>query len=123
MRKTESRRAEGDRGEKKAADYLESRGCRILDRNFHSRYGEIDLIYQEDNVLCFGEVKYRKDKNKGYPAEAVDRRKQTVISRVSDFYRMKNGLGEEICYRFDVIGINNESIEWIKNAFEYVLPR
>ncbi|MBO6134023.1 MAG: YraN family protein [Lachnospiraceae bacterium] len=119
----ENLRAEGSKGESVAADFLEAKGCRILDRNFHSRYGEIDLIYLDNSTLCFGEVKYRKSDRKGYPAEAVTRKKQGTISRVSDYYRMKNGLGEDLRYRFDVIGIDGNGVEWLKNAFEYIPPK
>ncbi len=92
-----------------------------MERNFSCRSGEIDLIFSDsDGVICFGEVKYRSDFRKGFPEEAVDRRKQRRICRTSDHYRSKFALDESLSYRYDVIAISGEEIEWIKNAFEYV---
>ncbi len=118
----ENRRALGNREEASAVSFLESKGCRILERNFRSRSGEIDVIFYDSDgeTLCFGEVKYRNNLNNGYPEEAVNLKKQRIICRVSDVYRAKNGLDESLSYRFDVIAIMPDSITWHKNAFQYI---
>ena len=54
-----SRRAVGTHYEEEAARYLEQQGYQILERNFFSRYGEIDLIAKDEDTLVFVEVKYR----------------------------------------------------------------
>ena len=64
-----------------AADYLKNQGYRILKQNFFCKDGEIDIIAQDDGVLCFIEVKYRSDLSEGYPEEAVDINKIRRISR------------------------------------------
>ncbi|MCR4590284.1 MAG: YraN family protein [Lachnospiraceae bacterium] len=121
MEKKDNTRSLGNSEERRAAEFLEDNGCRIIERNFSCRAGEIDLIYyDEDNVICFGEVKYRYDENAGYPSEAVDIRKQRKICRVSDMYRAKFSLDESYSYRYDVIAIKRNEIQWIKNAFYYI---
>ncbi|MCR4587728.1 MAG: YraN family protein, partial [Lachnospiraceae bacterium] len=70
--------------------------------------------------LVFIEVKYRKSDRRGLPMEAVSFYKQKTICRVSDYYRMENGLGEEQGIRFDVISVEGEDITWIPNAFDYI---
>ncbi|MCR5773863.1 MAG: YraN family protein [Lachnospiraceae bacterium] len=115
-----NKRKIGSRKEELAASYIEAHGGRVIDRNYRSRMGEIDLIANDDGTTCFIEVKYRSDIRKGYPAEAVDGRKQFTICRTSDHYRMKKGLSEDIPYRFDVISIVGSEITWYKNAFQYI---
>ena len=91
----------GDLGENFATRLYESLGYTIVDRNYHSRYGEIDLIAENDNILCFVEVKTRNLRSLGTPAEAVDFRKQKKLTLTAITY-----LGENECYkqpRFDVL--------------------
>ena len=68
-----NKRAVGENYEQMAARYLQSQGARIVECNFHSRKGEIDLIMWESGYLVFVEVKYRRDGQTGDPLEAVDR--------------------------------------------------
>ena len=109
----------GNEKENRAAEYIESHGGRIIERNYRSRMGEIDLIAKDEGAICFVEVKYRRSTAKGYPSEAVGAKKQFTISRVSDYYRMVRHLPDDIPYRFDVISITADDIIWYKNAFEY----
>ena len=92
MRETINTRAEGNEGEAMACRYLENMGCRVKERNFRSRRGEIDIIAEDSGTVVFVEVKYRRGKNTGHPYEAVTRSKQLTICRTADFYRMKNCL-------------------------------
>ena len=68
----QNRRQIGTEEEALAAEFLEGRGYRIVERNFRCRLGEIDLIARDGSVLVFIEVKYRKTGAYGDPAEAVD---------------------------------------------------
>ena len=106
-----------------AAHYIEDHGGRIVEKNFRTRMGEIDLIAEDEGTICFVEVKYRKSTSKGHPSESVGIRKQFNICRVSDYYRMKRHLPENIPYRFDVVSITADEMIWYKNAFEYLSPR
>lgn len=105
--------------EKMAAEYLQKLGYEILDKNYRTRYGEIDLIAREDAYLVFVEVKYRSSKKQGLPAEAVDIRKQKKISKVAAFYCMERNCFDTIPVRFDVITFTGEDITLTRNAFEY----
>lgn len=76
-----NRSEKGRLGEEYAARLLEREGYRILSRNFHTRYGEIDLIAQKGEILAFIEVKTRAADSLSRPAAAVSRQKQSRIIR------------------------------------------
>lgn len=104
-----------------AADYLRAAGYVILVSNFFTRYGEIDLIAMDNEVLIFIEVKYRRDLVSGSPFEAVDIRKIRNITKAARYYMYKNQISEDTPCRFDVVGIVGEEITLIQNAFDAVL--
>lgn len=114
-----NKREVGASYEKMAEDFLCRNGVKICERNFRSRFGEIDLIGTDGEYLVFFEVKYRKTKLCGMPSQAVTRSKQRVICKVADFYRMKKRIGDFEPMRFDVISIHDEKITWHKNAYDY----
>lgn len=114
-----NKREVGASYEKKAEDFLNRNGVIVTERNFRTHFGEIDLIGKDGEYLVFFEVKYRKTKLCGTPAQAVTSNKQRVICRVADFYRMKKRIGDFEPMRFDVISIHNEKITWYKNAYDY----
>lgn len=103
--------------EQLAGEYLERQGYRILETNFYSRFGEIDIVARDGNYLVFLEVKYRESVSSGYPGEAVGRRKQSRIYRTAQYYLYKNGLPADTPCRFDVAAIQGNEIMLIKNAF------
>lgn len=114
-----NKRSIGTEYESLASKFLESKGLRILEKNFRCRLGEIDIIAREKNTIVFCEVKYRSSEVMGMPQDAVDYRKRRRICRVADYYRMIHHLGEYTPFRFDVISIYNHHITWIPNAFCY----
>src|SRR2546422_8060575 len=73
----------GEEGERAAARFLEARGYRILERNYRTRRGEIDLIAEDGRILVFVEVKVRLDDRFGGPAAAITRAKQARIARLA----------------------------------------
>ena len=113
----------GIRGEEIAAAYLKQNGYKILERNYHNKLGEIDIIAEDGPVLCFIEVKTRADEQRGLPEEAVGKVKQRKISQVVLSYLKMRGIHEGD-FRFDVAAIilneqaNIQRINLIKNAFE-----
>lgn len=115
-----NKRSVGADYEQKAADYLEKNGFQIVERNFHSRQGEIDIIGLHEGQLVFVEVKYRRNEKAGFPEEAVDFKKQSRICRTSDYYRLKHPAYGNMQIRYDVITICGESLKWYPNAFEYI---
>lgn len=114
-------RQSGADWEKTAETYLHSQGLRLLHRNFSSRFGEIDLIMDDQNTLVFVEVKYRSRSDHGSGADAVTAHKQGRISRTAAWYLAKNPHRAEQFCRFDVISIDSnkkdQGINWIRNAF------
>lgn len=110
-----------------AAQHLQTRGFSLVEQNYHSRWGEIDLIMTDTQTLIFVEVRYRSRSDFGSAADSIDRRKQQRISRTALCYVQENNLDEKIAMRFDVVLIENEykhtsannaKISWIENAFD-----
>lgn len=114
-------RQSGAQWEKVAESFLSNRGLKLLHRNFSSRFGEIDLIMEDQQTVVFVEVKYRQSNSHGSGADAVNFYKQGRISRTAAWYLAKNPhRAEQVC-RFDVLSINSQKTEhginWIKSAF------
>lgn len=114
-----NRREIGTEYEKKAGEYLKSHGYEILEYNYRCRSGEIDIIARDGEYLVFCEVKYRADLDSGHPAEAVDRKKQQVISKCALHYITGHGMWEQAC-RFDVVSFEGDTAAVYQNAFEYI---
>lgn len=111
-------RERGDRGEAKAAAYLERQGCTILQKNYCIRGGEVDIVFKDGGTIVFCEVKTRSQSRFGSPAEAVDIKKQRRICRAAlDYAYKKNCVDESI--RFDIIEIVRDKINHIQSAFEF----
>ncbi len=105
--------------EDRACHYLQAQGLQLLQRNYRSKRGEIDLILQDKDSLVFVEVRYRRHSRFGSAAESVDRRKQSrLIACAQHFMLTHPGTCQQPC-RFDVISKTGSStaIEWIPNAF------
>ena len=116
MQENRNRRKTGADYELAAGFYLEQEGWKILEYNYRTRNGEIDIVARDGEYLVFCEVKYRSDRRKGGALAAVDARKQQIIFRCAMFYLTERHLGDVPC-RFDVIGIENSKITHITNAF------
>ena len=104
--------------------YLRSRGLAILARDYHCRYGEIDLIALDrsstSSTVIFIEIKYRRNCLFGRPKESVTVSKQRRITATAKHYLQSTGaLEREV--RFDVLAISHShylpTITWIKDAF------
>jgi len=111
----------GRAGEGQALSFLKDKGYRILARNYRSKLGEIDIIAQDKDTICFIEVKSRTSDRFGLPKEAVFIPKQKQISQAAlMFLKEKNMLDKKA--RFDVVSIiyseGLPKIELIPNAFE-----
>ncbi len=104
--------------EQKAVNYLSSNGYNIKARNYFTKYGEIDIVAENENYLCFIEVKYRRNKSDGYPEEAVDYRKIQKISRAAQVYLTAHGYDEYYPCRFDIVSVLDSEYKILKNAFD-----
>jgi len=111
----------GARGESLAVNCLKKNGYKILEQNYCSKLGEIDIIAKDGGVLAFVEVKARRTDQFGGPKLAVTPQKQRKISMVALEYLKQTGQMNEKA-RFDVVAIrllpDQQDVEIIKNAFE-----
>lgn len=111
----------GGKGEDLAAGYYAANGYRILDKNFRTRFGEVDLILAKDGYVIFSEVKTRNEKSIAQPREWVDQKKQRRIMATAQEYLRKKKMGEPFV-RFDVVEVilsvdASPMIRCIENAF------
>ncbi len=118
---TKERIGLGKFGEDLARERLKDLGYRILKTNYRCSLGEVDLVARDGDVLVFVEIKTRKNESLGRIKEAVNRRKQTQLSKVALAYLKSNNLWGSKA-RFDVVAIRlvdgKKEVEVIKNAFE-----
>ncbi len=102
-------------GEKAAGEYLKKKGYEILESNFYTKFGEIDIIAMEKRsaqggpITVFVEVKTKSGDEFGEPWEMVNQRKLQQVKNMAIVYLTKNGLGEVAC-RIDVVGV------WLKDG-------
>lgn len=94
----------GKKGEDIACDYLINKGHKILERNYRTKFGEIDIISEYKNKIVFIEVKTRKSLKFGIPELAVDKRKLMKIIKTATYYSKVNAIPWEKI-RIDVISI------------------
>jgi len=111
----------GKAAEEAAVYFLKTKHYRILERNYKTKLGEIDIIAQQGSVICFIEVKARHTLNQGSPQEAVSIGKQRQICRAAVYYLKSRRLLEQAA-RFDVVALlyenNQPKITLIQDAFE-----
>ena len=110
----------GKEGEELAVSFCRKKGYRVLEKNYKTVFGEIDIVARDGAKIVFIEVKTRADDSFGYPFEAVDARKREKIRRVALCFLKK--FKQEVPARFDVLSISCENgrkrIEHIIDAFE-----
>ena len=114
--------SKGQLTESYAQQYLSKQGLTLIERNFHSRQGEIDLIMLDGDTYVFIEVKYRKSKEFGGAIAAVSASKQKKIKQCVTFYLHQNSLNEyNTPCRVDVVALEGDitqpDVTWLKNAF------
>jgi putative endonuclease len=119
-------REQGQYTESLACQYLEGKGLKLLERNFHSRFGEIDLIMKHDDSLVFVEVRYRRNTDFGSGAESITASKQSKLIKTASAYLQQHAKLGKYPARFDVVSItglietsniDNINFDWIENAF------
>lgn len=97
-------KALGARGEQAAARFLERRGYEILERNWRCYAGEADIIAKDEDAIVFIEVKTRKGRDHGFPAEAVTAQKRSKYEKIALAY-LADYDSVDYPVRFDVISI------------------
>ncbi len=118
---TRHKQRAGRRGEELAVRHLRRNGYKIMQRNFRTRLGEIDIIARHKDALVFIEVKTRGSLRYGDPKFALTRKKKRTISMVALEY-LKQQSSPQTRARFDVVTVLTDGerpeIEVIANAFE-----
>ncbi len=112
----DKRKLGGDK-EDIAEFFLNQNGVKVLFRNYYTKHGEIDIIGMDQEYLVFFEVKYRRNNLYGNPLEAVGKNKIKNIIKASRIFLYLEHYPENTLIRFDCIGILNNQVEWVKNAF------
>lgn len=111
----------GQTAEDIAAEYLVSQKIKVVDRNYRTRYGEIDIIAKDKKEFIFVEVKAKNTSRFGKPYEMVTAKKKKKLISTSKRYLIDNGFNiEKDSWRIDVISIDYETgkIEWLKDAVQ-----
>lgn len=111
----------GKAGERAVGEYLENKGFQTICFNYHSRFGEIDIISENEKYTVFVEVKTRKSFKFSRAIEAVNKSKRTKIIKTALCFISENGLVKQP--RFDiaeVLAVKNNEFEIIyhENAFD-----
>jgi putative endonuclease len=123
-RMTRARKNLGDSGERVAALFLEQRGYKILERNFRTRGGEIDLIAVDVDGIAFVEVRTRRGGAMGAPEESLTPRKRARLIAMAQEFLSRRADWAERAWRIDFVAIELERggkvtrIEVIKSAVE-----
>jgi len=113
----------GNWGEGLACSYLKKRGYKILDRNFRTIFGEIDIVAKSKRMIVFVEVKTRATDSLGPPYLAVTKVKETHIIKNALLYLKMRGY-TKASWRIDIVSVKLnrcygvENIELIENAVE-----
>mgnify|MGYP000473991317 CR=1 FL=1 len=112
----------GEAGENLACGLLRELNIEVLGRNFRRNNNEIDIVGRDAYTLCFIEVKTRRRKSRGRPADAVGTDKRRQIRRIAHRYLRELGR-PSVAYRFDIIEVIKpsrfrlEEIRYHPNAF------
>ena len=115
----------GKKGESAAVRHLKKQGYKIIEQNYRTKAGEIDIIAREKKTLVFVEVKTRRSTAYGSPKWAVTPKKQKAISMAALYY-LKMTDQTQADARFDVVSIifqgEDTRIELVRNAFDLAYP-
>lgn len=107
----------GSDAETRARQFLEAKGLATIERNFRRRLGEVDLVMRDGDCLVFVEVRYRRSNRFTAARLTVDHRKQRKLIRTASLFISQRSCPASCPVRFDVLAIDGESIDWIRDAF------
>jgi len=123
MKENRSRRMTGAKKEEAAANYLIKQGYEILERNYHCRFAELDIVAREGEYLCFVEVKYRNSSRYEAPEGVISFKKMQKVCQGASFFMRENRILPDTPIRFDVVMMIDDEITLIRNAFDYISNR
>ena len=108
------RRQTGQGGEQRAVEYLKRQGYTIVERNWRTTWGELDIVASRKGELVFVEVRRLESPNFGFPEESVGPRKQRQLAQLAAAYLQQ--AKHEGDWRIDVIAIDRDGLRHIENA-------
>jgi putative endonuclease len=106
----------GNEAESTAVEALKSAGYEILERNYNTRVGEIDIIAEKDGYICFVEVKYRNPQGYGTAIDAITKTKMHKILMTAKQYLYEVGKADAD-YRIDAVLIDCKNVEIVTNIY------
>lgn len=109
-------RSSGARAEAIACTFLEKQGLALIQRNWRSRFGEIDLVFRDGETIVFVEVRLRTNQRFGGARESIDRGKRSRLLAAARLYLARKPL---LPCRFDVVlfkRLDPLHVEWIRDA-------
>jgi len=119
---TTTAHSKGQETEDACCAYLKKQGLSLIEKNFHCRNGEIDLIMKDDKTIVFIEVRYRRNNNFGGAIESITPSKQKKVRASAETYIQCNAISDDV--RIDFVAMTQDpdqlsgyTFEWIKNAF------
>jgi len=118
------KRQTGNQAENLALAHLQENDLQLIEQNYLTKCGEIDIIMldKSEQTLVFVEVRYRQNNQFGSATDTVDQHKQNKLIRTAQYYLQQHSGYQEFICRFDVVGVESDlkypTINWIKNAFE-----
>jgi uncharacterized protein (TIGR00252 family) len=86
----------GDAAETAVVDWLAVKGFTIIERNWKTKYCEIDIVSEKDGVLYFVEVKYRSTKHYGGGIAAIDTKKLKKMRFAAELYQARNSTSQNV---------------------------
>ncbi|MGC9031469.1 MAG: YraN family protein [Minisyncoccia bacterium] len=105
----------GKKGEDIAERFLLKKGYEVLERNFKTKFGEIDIIAKKDGILIFVEVKTILENEDFFPQDHITKKKKYQLLKMAQIYQTKNKISNFIPYQIDIIGIIKNKINPKKN--------
>ncbi len=115
----------GRLGEERAATYLSAKGYKILERNFRTRWGEVDIVCETGREIVFVEVKSWRSLDHRALEQAIDRRKQRrIVGAARSYLHDRSATLHEMSVRFDVIFVPADTgrVRHIRGAFDSEWP-
>jgi putative endonuclease len=114
--KTPNRRTIGTAGENSAKVFLLKRGFRFIAANYFTRWGEIDLVMEDQNTLVFVEVRKKTNNQFGRPEESITARKIRHLEKAAMIFIAQHRQFEKNI-RFDVVAIDATELTHYPNAW------
>ncbi len=111
----------GQQTEQACCRYLQQQGLKLVEKNYRTRGGEIDLVMRDGDTLVFVEVRYRNSRAYGGAVESVNYSKQQRIMKTAQHYCQQHNIDQPI--RIDIVGMHNGEadsyeFEWLQNALQ-----